>query len=95
MATDIRRDERDINFLVLCQNKQNRKVLTNSVTVLSTMFKVVAEKNTELQKKNNLSSIWSTYVILVLNTVIIATTISFCHTYFSAILFYMFIKINQ
>ena len=44
-------DERDINFLVLCQNKQNRKVLTNSVTMLSTMFKVVAEKNTELQKK--------------------------------------------
>ena len=90
MATDIRRDERDINFLVLCQNKQNRKVLTNSVTVLSTMFKVVAEKNTELQKKN-LSSIWSTYVILVLNTVIIATTISFCHTYcFSDIVLYVY-----
>ena len=51
MATGIRRDERDIDFLVLCQNKQNRKVLTNSVTMLSTMFKVVAEKNTELQKK--------------------------------------------
>ena len=47
----MRRDERDINFLVLCQNKQNRKVLTNSVTMLSTMFKFVAEKNTEIQKK--------------------------------------------
>ena len=31
-------------------NKQIRKVLTNSVTMLSTMFKVAAEKNTELQK---------------------------------------------
>ena len=51
MATGIRRDERDIDFLVLCQNKQNRKVLTNSVIMLSTMFKVVAEKNIELQKK--------------------------------------------
>ena len=51
MATGICRDERDIDFLVLGQNKQNRKVLTNSVTMLSTIFKVVAEKNTELQKK--------------------------------------------
>ena len=54
MATGIRgytRDERDIDFLVLCPNKQNREVLTNSVTMLSTMFKVVSEKNTELQKK--------------------------------------------
>ena len=48
MATGICRDERDIDFLVLGQNKQNRKVLTNSVTMLSTKFKVVAEKNTEL-----------------------------------------------
>ena len=45
------RDEKDIDFLVLCQNKQNRKVIANSVTMLSTMFKVFAEKNTELQKK--------------------------------------------
>ena len=51
MATSICRDERDIDFLVLCQNKQSRKVLTNSVTMLSTMFKVVAKKNRELQKK--------------------------------------------
>ena len=51
MATGISRNERDIDFLVLCQNKQYRKVLTNSVTMISTMFKVVAEKNTELQKK--------------------------------------------
>ena len=51
MGIRIRRNERDIDFLVLCQNKQNRKVLTNSVTMLSTMFKVVAEKNAELQKK--------------------------------------------
>ena len=51
MATGIRRNERDIDFLVLCQKKQNRKVLTNSVTMLSTLFKVVAQKNTELQKK--------------------------------------------
>ena len=63
-----RRNERDIGFLVLCQNKHNRKVLTNSMAMLSTMFKVVAEKNTELQK-NSLSSIWCTYLILVLNTV--------------------------
>ena len=52
MATGIRMNERDVDFLVLCQNKQNRKVLTNSVTMLSTMFKVVAEKNSELQKKS-------------------------------------------
>ena len=51
MATGIRRNERDIDCSVLCQNNQNRKVLTNSVTMLSTLFKVVAEKNTELQKK--------------------------------------------
>ena len=51
MATGIRRDEKDIDFLVLCQTKQNMKVLTNSVTMLSTLFKVVAEKNTALQKK--------------------------------------------
>ena len=51
MAMGIRRNESYIDFLVLCQNKQNRKVLTNSVTMLNTMFKVVAEKNIELQKK--------------------------------------------
>ena len=50
-ATGICRNERDIDFLVLCQKKQNRKVLTNLVTMRSTMFKVVAEKNTEFQKK--------------------------------------------
>ena len=50
-ATGICRDERDIVFLVLCQKKQNRQVLTNSVTMRSTMFKVVAEKNTEFQEK--------------------------------------------
>ena len=38
-------------LFTLCQNKQNRPVLTNLVAMLSTMFKVVAEKNTELQKK--------------------------------------------
>ena len=70
----------DFLFLVLCQNKQNRKILTNSVTMLSTMFKMVAEKNTELQKKS-LSSIWCTYLILVLNTVTIATTISYFLSY--------------
>ena len=48
MATGMRRGQRDIDFLVLCQN---RKVLTNSATIPSTMFKVVAEKITELQKK--------------------------------------------
>ena len=51
MGTGIRRNKRDTDFLALCQNKQNRKVLTNSVTMLSTMFILVAEKNTELQKK--------------------------------------------
>ena len=56
MATGIRRDEWDIDFLVLCQNKQNRKVLTNSVTMPITMFKVFAEKNTELQKKKTFPS---------------------------------------
>ena len=80
MATGISRDEKDIDFLVLCQNKQNRKVLTNSVTMLSTMFKVVAEKNPGLQKKS-LSSIWCTYLILVVNTVTIATTISYFLSY--------------
>ena len=58
-------------------NKQIRKVLINSVTMLSTMFKVAAEKNTELQKKKCLSCISCTYLILVLNTVTIATTISY------------------
>ena len=80
MATGICRDDRDIDLLVLCQKKQNKKVLTNSVTMLSTMFKVVAEKNTELQKKG-LSSIWCTYLILVLNTVAIATNISYLLSY--------------
>ena len=59
MARSIRRNERDIDFLVLCQKKQNRKVLTNSVTMLSTMFKVVAEKYRASEK--SLSSIWCTY----------------------------------
>ena len=85
MATGLGSDERDIDFLVLCQNKQKRKVLTNSVTMLSTMFKVVAEKNTELQKKS-LSSIWNTYTYLVLNTVTIATTISYFLSYIHVLL---------
>ena len=51
MATGIGRDERDIDCLVLCQNKQDRKVLTNSVTMLSTVFKVVAEKILSFRKK--------------------------------------------
>ena len=96
MATGIRRDKRDIDCLVLSQNKQNRKVLTNSVTMLSTMFKVVAEKNTELQKKS-ISSIWCTYLILVFTTVTIATIISYVLSYilFQQYCFIFIIKINQ
>ena len=36
MATDMCRDERSVDCLILCYNKQNRKVSTKSVTMRAT-----------------------------------------------------------
>ena len=96
MATGIRRDEKDVDFLVLCQNKQNMKVLTNSVTMLCTMFKWLQRKIQRFRKKKpflhmvhvlNFGPKYGHYSNHNILLFVIHTA--------SAILFYMYIKINQ